>query len=93
MPEVRRSGPDEAGAAMEPDALSAPRTYSSEDPDVPDEQGRVFCDHCRRRVTPEERRRHRGGRGWERLVELSEEELSRMGSRRSQRPAWEREGF
>ncbi len=96
MPEVRRPGPDEptAGAAAGPDARPpAPRPHPGEDPDVPDEQGRVFCDHCRRRVTPEERRRHRGGRGWERLVELGEEELSRMGSRRSQRPAWEREGF
>ncbi len=77
---------------MEPDALSATRPHPWEDPDVPDEQGCVFCDRCRRRVTLEERRRHRGGRGWERLVELGEGELSCMGSRRSQRPAWEREG-
>ena len=84
---------DESAPATEPDALPAPRPHPSEDPDVPDEQGRVWCDRCWRRVTPEERRRHRGGRGWERVVELSEGELSRMGSRRSQRPGWEGEGF
>ena len=73
----------------------APRPYPWEDPDVPDEQGLVWCDRCWRRVTPEQRRRHRGGRGreWERLVELSEDELSRMRSRRSQQAGWEAEGF
>ncbi len=60
-PEVRRPGPDELAAAMEPDALPAPRPHPWEDPDVPDEQGRVWCKRCRRRVPPEKRRRHAAG--------------------------------
>ncbi len=51
---------------------------------MPDEQGRVWCDRCLRRVAPEERRQHRGGRGWERLRELTDEELSRLGASRPQ---------
>ncbi len=78
---------------MTPPPALPPGSDPAENPDVPDGQGRVWCERCRRRIPPEERRRHRGGRGWERLVELSEEELNRMGSHQSQRPAWEREGF
>ncbi|MDP9397287.1 MAG: hypothetical protein M3P96_05450 [Actinomycetota bacterium] len=78
---------------MTPPPVLPPGSDPAEHPDVPDEQGRVWCDRCRRRVPPEERRRHRGGRGWERLVELSEEELSDMGSRRSQQPEGWQWGF
>ncbi len=61
-----------------------------EHPDVPDEQGRVWCDQCLRRVTPEERRRHRGGhsRERERLVELTEDELEVLHPRRPRRTPW-----
>ncbi len=51
---------------------------------MPDEQGRVWCDRCLRRVTSEERRRHRGGRSRERerLVELTDGELEALRPRR-----------
>ncbi len=59
----------------EPDAPPAPCPHPSEDPDTPDGQGLVWCASCLRRVPPEVRRQHRGGGGWERLVELSAEEI------------------
>ena len=92
-PEAWRT--DAPAAQTEPDAPPALRPHPWEDPDVPDERGLVWCNRCWRRVTPVERRRHRGGHGreWERLVELSEEELDRMRPRRSRQAGWEVEGF
>ncbi len=48
---------------MTPPPVLPPGPDPAEHPDVPDEQGRVWCSRCRRRVTPEERRRHRGESG------------------------------
>ncbi len=75
---------------MTPPPALPPGSDPSEHPDVPDEQGRVWCDRCLRRVTPEERRRHRGGRSRERerLVELTDGELETLHLRRPRRTEW-----
>ncbi len=68
-----------------------PGAHSAENPDVPDERGRVWCDRCLlRRVSPAEPRRHVGGRSRERerLVELTEDELEAFHSRRPRRSVW-----
>ncbi len=58
----------------------------AEHPDVPDEQGRVWCTRCLRRVTPAERRGRRGA--WEGIVELSDEELEALRPRRPESGDW-----
>ncbi len=75
---------------MTPPPVPPPGSGPAEHPDVPDEQGRVWCDRCLRRVTPQERRRHRGGhsRERERLVELTEGELDALHPHRPRRTPW-----
>ncbi len=75
---------------MTPPPVLPPGSDPSEHPDVPDEQGRVWCARCRRRVTPEKRRRHRGGRSRERerLVELTDGELEALHPRRPRPTEW-----